>query len=68
MAKSTLDFKASNAMIDYDEMKIIEYPKKKDDVTKVYDLDKIIKRFSGIEGLNISFDTKQEIEPDSTQY
>jgi hypothetical protein len=68
MARTTLDFNANNAVIDFEEMKIIELPKKKDDPTKVYDLNKILQQFNGVEGITFKISTQQDVEPDSTEY
>lgn len=68
MAKKTIDFIASNAVILFDEMKIVELPKKKDDQAKVYDLAEVLKEFNGLEGVSFSISTKEEIEPISNEY
>lgn len=68
MAKTTKDFSSSNSMIDFEGMKLIELPKKKDDPTKVYNLEDILKQFNGVEGITFTISTKQEIEPESNEY
>ena len=68
MAKKTIDFNATNAKIDFKEMKIVELPKKKDDPYKVYNLEDILKEFDGVEGISFGISTKQDIEPESTEY
>lgn len=68
MAKTTRDFKATNAMIDLEQMKIVEFPKKKDDTTKVYDLLNELKKWDKVEGISFTISLSEEIEPESEEY
>jgi hypothetical protein len=68
MAKTSKDFSASNAMIDFEQMKIVEFPKKKDDEVKVYDLTKILKEWNEIRGISFKIGLSEDIEPESNTY
>jgi len=68
MAKQSKDFSASNAMIDFKQMKIVEFPKKKDDEVKVYDLTKILEEWNKIEGISFKIGLSEDIEPESNTY
>lgn len=65
MAKNQRGFKATNAMIDEEKMLLVEFTK---DGQNVYDLNKIIKEWSGIEGVAFNITLNEEVEPDSTVY
>ncbi len=65
MAKETRGFKATNAMLDVENMKLIEYTK---DGTNVYLLNKILQEWNGVDGISFSITLNQEIEPDVTEY
>ncbi len=65
MAKETRGFKATNAMLDVENMKLIEYTK---DGTNVYLLNKILQEWNGVDGISFSITLNQEIEPDETEY
>lgn len=68
MAKTTRDFVANNAMIDFENMKIIEAPKKKDEPYKIYDLLNELKKWDKVEGMNFSIRLTEEIVPESEEY
>jgi hypothetical protein len=65
LAKETRGFKATNAMLDVENMKLIEYTK---DGTNVYLLNKILQEWNGVDGISFSITLNQEIEPDETEY
>ena len=65
MAKETRGFKATNAMLDVENMKLIEYTK---DGTNVYLLNKILQEWNGVDGISFSITLNQEVEPDETEY
>ena len=65
MAKETRGFKATNAMLDVENMKLIEYTK---DGTNVYLLNKILQEWNGVDGISFSITLNQEIKPDETEY
>jgi hypothetical protein len=65
LAKETRGFKATNAMLDVENMKLIEYTK---DGTNVYLLNKILQEWNGVDGISFSITLNQEIEPDDTEY
>lgn len=65
MAKETRGFKATNAMIDFENMKLIEYTK---DGTNVYLLNKVLQEWNGVEGISFNITLNQEIEPDERSY
>ena len=68
MAKQSKDFSATNAMIDFEQMKIVEFSKKKDDPVKVYDLTKILEEWNKIEGISFKIGLSEDIEPESNTY
>lgn len=68
MAFRPIGINLSNCTIDFEKRKVIEYPKKKDEGIKVYDLDKIEQQFHGVEGLSFSITGKVEVVPDSVEY
>ena len=49
------------AMIDFENMEITEYLK---DEILTYDLNTILKRWSGIEGITLTIKTDEDITPD----
>jgi len=65
MAKSQKGFKATNAMIDKDAMKLVETTK---DGVNVYSLNSILEEWNGIEGVAFSISLNKDIEPDSVEY
>jgi hypothetical protein len=65
LAKETRGFKATNAMLDVENMKLIEYTK---DGTNVYLLNKILQEWNGVDGISFSITLNQEVEPDETEY
>ena len=68
MAKRNINDSYSNATFHYEDMAIVEVPKKKDEQPRVYSLDKILQGLDGMTGLSITFKSDSEIEPDSTEY
>ena len=65
MAKNQRGFKATNAMIDKENMKLVEFTK---EGSNVYLLDKILADWNGVEGISFSITLNQEIAPDETEY
>lgn len=65
MAKAQKKFTCNNCELDSSEMKLIETTK---DGVLVYDLQKIIDTWSGLDGLNFSITQNSDIEPDETEY
>lgn len=65
MAKNSKGFKATNAMIDKESGKIIEYVK---DGVNVYYIDKLLTEWNGVEGVSISITLNQDRVPDETEY
>lgn len=65
MAKNQMGFKATNAMIDKENMKIVEYVK---DGVNVYHIDKLLTEWNGVEGISFSISLNKEREPDETEY
>lgn len=65
MAINKMSENIKNAMIDLEGRKIVETVK---DETKVYDLDKFLQRWNGVEGVTISITKNTEIKPDSEEY
>ena len=65
MAKKQRGFSATNSMIDFENRKLVESTK---DGDLVYDLDKILKEWNGIDGIAFSIKLNQDIEPDETEY
>ena len=65
MAKNSKGFKAINAMIDKENMKIIETTK---DGVNVFYIDKILTDWNGVEGISFSIVLNQEAVPDETKY
>lgn len=65
MAKETKAFKATNAMIDFKNMKLIETTK---DGINVYLLDKILEDWDSVDGVAFSITQNKEIEPDEIEY
>ena len=65
MAKNSKGFKATNAMIDKENGKIIETTK---DGVNVFYIDKILTDWNGIEGISFSIVLNQEAVPDETEY
>lgn len=65
MAKNSRGFKATNAMIDKENGKIVEYMK---DGVNVFFIENLLTEWNGIEGLNISITLNQDREPDETEY
>ena len=65
MAKETKAFKATNAMIDFEGMKLIEFTK---DAQNVYSLEKILQEWNGVEGIAFNITLNKDIEPDETEY
>lgn len=65
MAKETKAFKATNAMIDFEEMKLIETTK---DGSNVYRLDKILQEWNGVDGIAFNITLNKDIEPDDVEY
>lgn len=65
MAKNSRGFKATNAMIDKENGKIVEYLK---DGVHVHFIDKLLTEWNGVEGIGISITLNQEREPDETEY
>ena len=65
MAKNSKGFKATNAMIDKENGKIVEYVK---DGVNVYFIEKLLTEWNGIEGLSISISLNQDREPDEVEY
>lgn len=65
MAKQTRAFKATNAMIDKEKMVLVEFTK---DGQNVYDLNKILENWNGVDGIAFNITLNEEIEPDDTVY
>lgn len=65
MAKNSRGFKATNAMIDKENGKIVEYVK---DGVNVYFIDKLLTEWNGVEGIGISITFNQDREPDEVEY
>lgn len=65
MAKNQRGFKATNAMIDKENMKLVEFTK---EGSNVYLLDKILTDWNGVEGISFSITLNQDIIPDETEY
>ena len=65
MAKKTRAFKATNAMIDREKMLLVEFTK---DGQNVYNLNKILQDWNGVDGITFSITLNEDIEPDSTEY
>ena len=65
MAKRTRAFKATNAMIDKEKMVLVEFTK---DGQNVYDLNKILENWNGVDGIAFNITLNEEIEPDDTVY
>ena len=68
MATKPLGVNLTNCVIDWEAGLIIEYPKKKDDSVKVYNIEKLISQFNGVEGISFSISGKIEVTPDDTKY
>jgi len=68
MATEPIGVSASNCIISREDgvWKITEFPKKKDGETKVYNLNKILESFEGLEGISLQISGKTEIPPDAT--
>lgn len=65
MAKNQRGFKATNAMIDRENGKIVETTK---DGVNVFYIDKILTDWNGVEGISFSIVLNQEAVPDETEY
>lgn len=65
MAKNQRGFKATNAMIDKENMKIIETTK---DGVNVFFIDKLLTDWNGVEGVSFSIVLNEEAQPDETEY
>lgn len=65
MAKNSKGFKATNAMIDKENGKIVEYLK---DGVNVYYIDKLLTEWNGVEGISVSITLNQDRVPDETEY
>lgn len=65
MAKNSRGFKATNAMIDKENGKIVEYVK---DGVNVYFIDKLLTEWNGVEGINFAITLNQDREPDEVEY
>lgn len=61
MAKQNRTESYRNAMIDFDNMEIVELEKES---IKTYNLQEVLKRWAGIEGVAITFKFDETIEPD----
>lgn len=65
MAKSQKKFTCNNCEINNEEMKIIETTK---DGLLIYDLQKILDSFCGLDNINFSITHNVELQPDETEY
>ncbi len=63
MAKSSMRDYYKNAVIDVDDMTLTEITKEE---TRVYDLNKILKKWDKIEGISIIIAKDSEIPPDKS--
>lgn len=65
MAKETKAFKSTNAMIDFEGMKLVESTK---DGQNVYCLEKILQEWNEVEGIAFNITLNKDILPDETEY
>lgn len=65
MAKNQRGFKATNAMIDRENMKIVETTK---DGVNVFFIDKLLTEWNGVEGISFSIVLNEDAKPDETEY
>lgn len=65
MAKTQSGFKTTNAMIDYEQKKIVETTK---EGVNVFYIDKILKEWDGIEGISLTISLNKDVIPDETVY
>lgn len=65
MAKNQRGFKATNAVIDYENMKIVENTK---DGVNVFFIDRLFKEWDGVEGISFSIVLNEDAKPDANEY